>query len=76
MVYNNNRYADLDAATIAMLNEAHIVGGTKEWVRWNKTGTRGIVEVEPGSVYYNSLVAKTHQQILEVVVLPEYNADE
>ena len=76
MDYNDSRYADLSASTINVVNAAHIDGGTKEWIRWNLAGTRGIVEVRPGSVYYNLSFAKTHQQILEVVALPEWSASD
>lgn len=75
MDYNDSRYADLAASTINMVNASHIVGGTKQWIRWNLAGTRGIVEVKPGSIYYNLSFAKTHQQILEVVASPEWSAD-
>ena len=74
MDYNDSRYADLSASTINMMNAAHIDGGTKDWIRWNLAGTRGIVEVKPGSVYYNLSFAKTHQEILELVALPEWSA--
>ena len=75
MDINDGKYANLPASTINLVNAAHIVG-TKETIRWNLTGTRGIVEVKPGSIYYNLSFAKTHQQILEVVALPEWSAEE
>ena len=74
MDINEGKYADLAAGTINIVNAAHIVG-TKDTIRWNLAGTRGIVEVKPGSVYYNLSFAKTHAEMIEVVASPEWSAD-
>ena len=75
MDINDGKYADLPASTIDMVNEAHIVGGTKQWIRWNVAGTRGIIEVKPGSVYYTLSFAKTHAEMIDVVASSEWSAD-
>lgn len=73
MDYNDNRYLVVYASTLNLINEQHVIGGTKLWARPNLAGTQWIVEVQSGSPYYNLSFAKTHQEALAIVAGPEWS---
>ena len=76
MDYNENRYLVVYESTLNLINEQHVIGGTKLWARPNLAGTQWIVEVEPSSPYYNLSFAKTHEEALEIVASPEWSASD
>ena len=75
MDYNENRYLVVYESTLNVISELYLIGATKLWARPNIAGTRWIVEVEPGSPYYNLSFAKTHQEVLSIASSPEWTED-
>ena len=73
MAYNNNKYLVCGATVFNVISEQYVIGGTKLWARPNLAGTQWIVEVEPGSPYYNLSFANTHQETLEIVASSEWS---
>ena len=76
MDYNNNRYLVCTTATLHVINEAYLIGNTKQWARPNLLGTHWVVEVEPSSTYYNASFAMDHAQTLVLLSGPEWSMDE
>ena len=73
MAYNNNKYLVCGESVFNVISEQYVIGGTKLWARPNLDGNRWILEVEPGSPYYNLSFAKTHQEALEIVASSEWS---
>lgn len=76
MDYNNNRYLVCSTYTYNVIQGQYLIGGTKLWARPNLAGNKWIMEVEPGSPYYNLSFAKTHQEALEIVAGPEWTEEQ
>jgi hypothetical protein len=75
MEFNNNRYATLSASTLAYIQPSQIVGGI-DTLRWNIAGTKAVVEFAPDSAYYNLSFSKSHEQILAIMMTPEWTLDD
>lgn len=75
MDYNDNRYLVCSESTFNVISESYILGNTKLWARPNVAGNRWIVEVEPGSPYYNLSFAKSHQEALAIASSSAWTED-
>ena len=71
MEYNNHKYATLSASTLAYIQPSQIVGSL-DTLRWNVAGTKAVVEFAPGSAYYNLSFSKSHEEILAIMMTPEW----
>ena len=76
MDYNNNRYLFVSASTLNLMDEAHVLERDLIRLRKNIAGTQWIVEVAPGSPYYNLSFAKTHEEALAIVAGPDWSQDD
>ena len=58
---------------INVLQPAHLIGGTKDWIRTNLQGNKHLVEVTPNSPYYGLSFSKSKAEALEIVAGPDWN---
>jgi hypothetical protein len=72
MEFNNHKYAIFLALEINNIDHSQIVGSL-DTLRWNVDGTKAVVEFAPGSSYYNLPDIKSHKEILDIMMTPEWN---
>jgi len=72
MEYNDHKYAIFSALEISNIDSSQIVGNL-DTLRWNVAGTKAVVEFAPDSIYYNLPDANSHEEILTIMMTPEWN---